>query len=473
MTLPDRKTILANAVASFSNCYPEASAQSTSSLEQHWLQYSKAKKLLKEARNDKQALSRKIGESKQKGHSIEPLVADMQAASTKYKQINEALNTASNNILEIFSVEENRLDDSKPEVGEKPGRYLNTVAGDLKITVSLCETDTGDWNQYVTNHPAASIYHRFEWKQLIQNTFGHQTYYLAARNTNNEFVGILPMVRLKSRLFGDYIVSMPYFNYGGAIANSAAIEQQLMQEASKLAKQAATHHVEFRDNIEREGYPARTEKVCMILDLPGDADSLWQQFTPKLRAQIKRPQRENPEIKIGSENLLDDFYYVFSRNMRDLGTPVYSKRFFKNILRCFSNESRIIIVSLNQRPVSAAFLIGHQTLLEIPWASTLRETNQLSMNMLLYWEVLKFAISEGYTQFDFGRSTRDAGTFRFKRQWGAEPTQLYWHYWLRENDQLPALNPDNPKYALAIKLWKRLPLFVTTILGPSIVKNLP
>jgi FemAB-related protein (PEP-CTERM system-associated) len=473
MAIPDRKTILTDAIVAFNRCFSEASTQAPPLLEQYWHQYTESKKLLKEARHNKQTLSRKIGEAKQKGLSIDQLVVDMQATSARFKQINESLNLASNNILDIFSAEENRQKDSKPVDGEKAERYPNTDTDDLNITVSICEADTNDWNQYIAKHPAASIYHRFEWKNLIQTTFGHQSYYLAARNMGNEIVGVLPMVRLKSWLFGDYIVSMPYFNYGGAIANSAAIEQQLMQEAGTLAKQETTHHVEFRDNIERDGYPARTEKVCMILDLPEDTDSLWQQFTPKLRAQIKRPQRENPEIKTGSENLLNDFYYVFSRNMRDLGTPVYNKTFFKNILRCFPDESRIIIVSLNKRPVSAAFLIGHQKMLEIPWASTLRETNQLSMNMLLYWEVLKFAISEGYTQFDFGRSTRDAGTFRFKRQWGAEPTQLYWHYWLQENDQVPTLNPDNPKYALAIKLWKRLPLLVTTMLGPSIVKNLP
>ena len=170
---------------------------------------------------------------------------------------------------------------------------------------------------------------------------------------------------------------------------------------------------------------------------------------------------------------MDDFYAVFSRNMRDLGTPVYGKQFFRNILDAFPAQCRLMIVHLNNRPVAAGFLIGHRSTLEIPWASTLRDVNHLGMNMLLYWAVLKFGVKQDYSQFDFGRSSRDSGTFRFKQQWGACPRQLYWHYWLNNNEELPALNPDNPKYALAINLWRRLPLSVTEWLGPSIVKNLP
>jgi FemAB-related protein (PEP-CTERM system-associated) len=159
--------------------------------------------------------------------------------------------------------------------------------------------------------------------------------------------------------------------------------------------------------------------------------------------------------------------------MRDLGTPFYGKPFFYNILESFPENSQIIVLRMNNQPVAAGFLIGYRDTLEIPWASTIRDVNQLSMNMLLYWEALKFAIQSGFRYFNFGRSSRDAGTFRFKQQWGAQPKQLYWHYWLGEQGELPTLNPSNPKYALLINLWKRLPVTLTRWLGPPIVKNLP
>ena len=159
--------------------------------------------------------------------------------------------------------------------------------------------------------------------------------------------------------------------------------------------------------------------------------------------------------------------------MRDLGTPVYSNSFFSKILQQFPEHSKIIIVHLNNRPVAAAFLLGYKDTLEIPWASTIKDVNHLSMNMLLYWEVLKFAIKNQYQYFDFGRSSKNSSTFRFKQQWGAKPKQMYWHYWLPENVELPRLNPDNPEFALAISVWKKIPVIITKWLGPLIVKNLP
>jgi len=274
-------------------------------------------------------------------------------------------------------------------------------------------------------------------------------------------------------LFGDFLVSMPYFNYGGAVADHPLIEHKLINAANEHARRTGISYIEYRDSIPRDDLPARTEKVNMVLSLPHDPDRLWNGFSSKLRAQIKRPQRERPTILFGGMECLEDFYTVFSRNMRDLGTPVYSKEFFRNILHAFPGESRIIIIHLNARPVAAGFLMSHGNRLEIPWASTIRDINHTSINMLLYWETLKWAILKRYSHFDFGRSSRDSGTFRFKQQWGAVPVQLYWHYWLGDNTDMPSLSPSNPKFALMIKIWKQLPITVTRWLGPMIVKNLP
>lgn len=269
------------------------------------------------------------------------------------------------------------------------------------------------------------------------------------------------------------MISMPYFNYGGAIADHPLIEQHLMDAADTYAECNGIQHIEYRDTIQRGGLPVRSNKVCMLLQLPDKQETLWNNFPSKLRAQIRRPQREQPEVRSGGVEYLNDFYVVFARNMRDLGTPVYSKSFFEYILQTFPERSRIISLRLQNRPVAAGFLLGYREQLEIPWASTIREVNYLSMNMLLYWEALKFAIERNYRQFDFGRSSRDSGTFRFKQQWGAQPGQSYWHYWLKDGAELPDLNPGNPKYALAINIWKRLPLFVTNQIGPVLVKYLP
>ncbi|MCK5396125.1 MAG: FemAB family PEP-CTERM system-associated protein [Gammaproteobacteria bacterium] len=398
----------------------------------------------------------------------------MQEQTTKVNLLTIQLNDISDNILSYFESgdEPNSSAERLPSLPPERIHTDQTAIYD-QISIALLSDEDDAWNHYVESNPATSIYHKAEWKDLIHNIFGHECYYFYACNNAGETVGILPLVRLKSRLFGDFMTSMPYFNYGGAIANNLSIEQKLMHAANIHAEKLGINHIEYRDDIEREGLPVSTEKVNMILSLPATHNDLWNTFTSKLRSQIRRSRREGAQVTFGGEECLVDFYTVFARNMRDLGTPVYGKLFFSNILRCFEDHSRIVVVSIGNRPVAAAFLLGYNGTLEIPWASTIKDVNHLSMNMLLYWEVLKFAIKNQYQYFDFGRSSKKSGTFRFKQQWGAKPKQLYWHYWLPENAELPRLNPDNPKYAMAISIWKRLPIFITKWIGPLIVRNLP
>ncbi len=330
------------------------------------------------------------------------------------------------------------------------------------------------WDQYVESHPEGCIYHLSAWQSIIKKQFGHESFYHISKNESNDINGLLPVVQLKSTLFGNYMVSVPYFNYGGVIANDNKVAINLMQQAGELAKNKSSSHVEFRDTQMYEGnWGLREDKVVMLLDLPAESETLWKDIGTKVRAQVKRPQREPVSSKHGGLDLLDDFYQVFAQNMRDLGTPVYSKKFFKSILETFPNNAHIVCIYHNDKPAAAGFLMGYKNRMEIPWASALREFNKISVNMFLYWEVLKFSIEQGYQQFDFGRSTVNAGTYRFKKQWGAKPKQLYWHYWLAGGQDVPKMNPDNPKYKLVISIWQKLPVWLTKIIGPAIVKSLP
>lgn len=342
---------------------------------------------------------------------------------------------------------------------------------DIKYVTSV---DDVRIKNFVENCDSSSVYHLPEWCGLINRVFKKETYYFYAESNSEEIIGVLPLIRLKSHIFGDYLVSMPYFNYGGAIANDATIENDLINIAANLAKEIGANHIEFRDSkIRSNQWPARTDKVNMIMDLPGDIDSLGKNIGSKRRSQIKRSLREGAEKLIGGHELIDEFYEVFSTNMRDLGTPVYGKNFFIEILKTFPDLTRIILIRIKGKAAASGFLIGYRNKMEIPWASTKRQYNPYSVNMLLYWEVLKYSIENDYKKFDFGRSTIDSGTYRFKKQWGAKPIQSYWYYWLRDSQTMPNLTTSNPKYQLAIKIWQRLPLFIANYIGPKIVKNLP
>jgi FemAB-related protein (PEP-CTERM system-associated) len=158
--------------------------------------------------------------------------------------------------------------------------------------------------------------------------------------------------------------------------------------------------------------------------------------------------------------------------MRDLGTPVYSKQLFVNMLKQHESAN-ITIVYSDKQPIAVGFTLGWRNTLEIPWASTLRSANPINANMLLYWEILQFAIKQQYQVFDFGRSSKDASTYKFKKQWGAQPHQLYWHYQLLGSAELPKLNPNNPKFKLLIAVWQKLPVWLANLMGPQVVKYLP
>jgi FemAB-related protein (PEP-CTERM system-associated) len=353
---------------------------------------------------------------------------------------------------------------------------VNLKQSNNEISISLLTPEQYNaWDDYVNQHKHASIYHLSQWKTLIEQTFNHRCFYLLARNENNQICGVLPCVNLNSRLFGNFFVSMPYFNYGGALADSDEIKQQLNHYLQHIASQLKVSHIQYRESEARQfnELPLNTDKVNMVLTLPESPEALGKLIGSKRRSQIKRPIREGVTHTIGGMELLDDFYQVFCFNMRDLGTPVYSKIFFKNILEQFEPHTRIVVVYWQGKPVSAGFLMRYRDRLEIPWASTVQYANKISVNMYLYWQILCFAIETQCTEFDFGRSTINEGTYRFKRQWGAEPQQCYWYYWVPAQGELPNLSPKNKKFELAISIWKKLPLAITNRLGPLIVKNLP
>lgn len=338
----------------------------------------------------------------------------------------------------------------------------------------VSDTTCSDWDGFVESMRDAEPYHPYAWRKVFERVYGHRCFYLAAKADDGRVVGVLPLVQLKSRLFGNFLVSVPNFSYAGILAKSDEARQALADAAWSTAEENGARHVELRHRSRKDlDLPYRDDKVAMLLKLPASSDELWQGFPSKLRAQIRRPKKEGAVCEHGGIELLDDFYFVFSRNMRDLGTPVFPKALFREMCISFSETARIFVVRLDGQPCAAGFTYGFRDGLEIPSASSLREYNRVSVNMLLYWTVLQYAIESGYKVFDFGRSTVDTGTYRFKKQWGAQPQQLYWHYCLQDEAEIPHLSPQNPKFELATRIWRKLPVAVANLLGPRIVRNLP
>jgi len=338
-------------------------------------------------------------------------------------------------------------------------------------------SDQLKWDTYVKTHPLGTHCHLSAWKSIIENAYHHRCYYFLAED-NDKIIGILPLVHLKSIFFGNILVSMPFLNYGGILADTLEAERALWQEAIDLGKKLKVSYIELRHlNLlswikNQDKTFVKSHKVRMLLDLPSNSQKLMKSFKSKLRSQIKRPTKEGMTATIGGKEFINNFYKVFSINMRDLGSPVHSKKLFLEIFNHFSEDAKIGVVFYNNQPVASGIVLGFKDILEIPWASSLRKFNRFSPNMLLYWTLLAYGCDTGYKKFDFGRSTPGHGTYKFKAQWGAHPYPLYWHYWInKDSDKKKIAEPDTKqKFSLAISCWQKLPVKLTHLIGPCVRK---
>lgn len=328
-----------------------------------------------------------------------------------------------------------------------------------------------EWNAVVQAAPGWTHFHRFEWKALIESVFRHECLYLGARDGQGCLVAVLPLVRVRG-LFGHYLVSMPFLNYGGPLGDDEGV-RALTTAAAELAARDGVKLVEFRSLIELPiSWPVSHRKITVMLDIPdADPQTLWASFKAKLRSQIRRPEKAGVEVRMGLDQV-DGFYEVFARHMRDLGTPVLGKPLFRALAQRFPDSARFACAYLDGRPVAGGvgFCWGDE--FEMTWASSLRDTARVAPNMLLYWRFMERAAEEGLARFNFGRCSPGSGTHRFKRQWGSRDVPLYW-YQCAQGDVASTPSPDQGAYSWGPRLWRHLPVPVASALGPWVVRQIP
>lgn len=347
-------------------------------------------------------------------------------------------------------------------------------ASETLVVEELDPSREAAWDGFVADRPDSSHYHRAGWSRVIRNAFGQKSYYRLARR-GDAIEGILPLISFSSPLFGRFLVSIPFMNRGGILASSIEARDALLRDAADLVKSTRSAFCELRHVAPiTEDLPRRENKVSMSIPLEPDVDALWKGVGAKVRNLVRKAEKAELTARPGDPARdLDAFYDVFCRNMRDLGTPVYSRRFFSEVFREFPDDVTFTLVEAGKTLAAGGLCIRHRAFTEIHWAASRRELLRSSPNMLLYWRCISDSAGAGITEFCFGRSTVDSGPYRFKKQWGATPTPLNWEYVLGPGEQLPQLNPDNPKYRVAIRIWQKLPLRVTRLLGPPIVRHLP
>jgi FemAB-related protein (PEP-CTERM system-associated) len=341
----------------------------------------------------------------------------------------------------------------------------------VSVSVERFDGLEKEWDEFASSQPGYTHFHRLRWRALIERVFGHECIYLAARDGDDRLIGVLPLVRVRSFVFGHYLVSMPFLNYGGPLGTELGV-QALVDAAVTMSQREKVKLLELRcRNPLPVSLDASHRKIAVLRDLPGDADALFKQFDSKLRSQIRRPQKEGVTIHFGADQVAP-FYKVFSQHMRDLGTPAQPLRFFREIARQFPDDCWFVCAYLAGKPVAAGCGFRFADEFEMTWASSLRSYNREAPNMLMYWSCMERAIRDGARRFNFGRCTAGTGTHRFKMQWGGREEQLWWYNFALSSDTTTP-SPHDRAFRWGPRVWRRLPESIASTLGPSIVRYIP
>ncbi len=334
----------------------------------------------------------------------------------------------------------------------------------------LSDDELNSWNDYVKSNSLSSFCHRAEWKSIIETAYNLKTHYMYAEDNGN-IVGILPLAEVKSLLFGHTLISTPFCVYGGICSDSKEATQMLTEEAKYLAKNLNVDYLELRNTSSNQNnWPCKSFYHTFKKEISSNVDTNLNEIPRKQRAMVRKGIKNNLESIIDCD--IDRFYHLYSVSVRNLGTPVYPKRYFKILKEKFGDDCEILTITKNGKAISSvlSFYFGDTVL---PYyAGGLLQARQLKAYDFMYWELLRRSCEKNIRNFDFGRSIEGTGSYSFKKNWGFKPTKLYYQQLLIGAKHTPDFNPMNSKYSMYIKIWQKLPLPVANLIGPLISKNL-
>lgn len=342
---------------------------------------------------------------------------------------------------------------------------------DTSISVRLMQaSDVQRWDAFVFNCPSASFFHRAGWQSVIESAFGHRTWFYYAQS-QGEIVGVLPLAEIKSALFGHSLSSLPFCVYGGIATANEQARLALNQAAVALAKKLKVGHLEYRNiDAQNSDWLSKDLYVTFRKEIDPDEETNMLAIPRKQRAMVRKGIKAGLSSEIDQN--IDRFFYAYSSSVHHLGTPVFSKKFFRLLRETFADDCEIMTIVMDGRTIASVMSFYFRDQVLPYYGGGTSEARALAGNDFMYWELMRRACARGYKIFDFGRSKLGTGAFDFKKNWGFEAQALHYEYMLQESKAVPENNPLNPKYRLFIKLWQRMPISIANLIGPHIVKNL-
>ncbi len=338
-----------------------------------------------------------------------------------------------------------------------------------RVTVSQQQPP---WEVFLGRHSEATLFYDPRWGEIMRMTYKNPCFYLTAWREQT-VVGILQLVHQKSRLFGSQLCSLPYFDASGILADESSVEHALLCEAESLRNSLGARHVELRQMLLLPGnLPVRKDKVKMCLALPASVDALMLRFKPKLRQELRKPRPENIDVKFGGAELVQEFHAVYIKKMRELGSPPHKQKFFQLLMEMFGPAAKIFVARSHHQVVAAVLTLTDSQGMHALWSGSELSRKEYLINRQLFWSMLIHAVENGIPGFDFGRSTRNSGTYEFKTKWGTQEFPLYWHYVIPKGGQPPLPFTDEAKYRFITSVWRRLPLRLIKAWGPRIIGKL-
>lgn len=332
--------------------------------------------------------------------------------------------------------------------------------------------DKAAWDDYVERHTETTVFHRAGWKRVIEHSMGYSGHYLMALD-DGRIVGLYPFFVISTRLFGMMGISLPFVGYGGIVSDSAEVERLLTAEAESLARSADCSYIELRQRYPLKiTLPGTDYKTVSTLDINGESDQVFSKIHSNVRNKIRKAEKSGVSVDQGLE-YVSEFYDIYSRNLRDLGTPVITRQFFETAVDVFPESIRIYRAVRDGKTIAAKMVLIDKDVCYFVWSASIREALCYAPVHAMNWTAIEDACKGGCTSIDFGRSTAESSHQDFKKYWGVETHALPWAYQLFDQDGIPGLHKEDKKFSAAIALWKRLPLGLSRLLGPPIARQLP